>query len=46
MPALLDRITSTFAARYPIERELARGGMATAYHCSRNRQCRQPSALE
>ena len=31
MPALLDRITSAFATRYPIERELGRGGMATVY---------------
>ena len=31
MPALLDRITSAFAHRYPIERELGRGGMATVY---------------
>ena len=31
MPVLLDRITSAFATRYPIERELGRGGMATVY---------------
>jgi serine/threonine protein kinase len=31
MPALLDRMTSAFASRYPIERELGRGGMATVY---------------
>ena len=31
MPALLDRVTSAFAARPPIERELGRGGMATDY---------------
>jgi hypothetical protein len=31
MPALLDRITSAFATRYPIERELGQGGMATVY---------------
>ncbi len=29
--ALLDRVTSAFATRYPIERELGRGGMATVY---------------
>ncbi len=31
MPALLDRVTSAFAARYRIERELGRGGMATVF---------------
>jgi hypothetical protein len=31
MPALLDRITSAFATRYPIEHELGRGGTATVY---------------
>jgi eukaryotic-like serine/threonine-protein kinase len=31
MPALLDRVTSAFATRYPIERELGQGGMATVY---------------
>jgi hypothetical protein len=31
MPALLDRVTSAFATRYPIERELGGGGKATVY---------------
>jgi len=31
MPDLLDRLRSAIAARYTIERELGRGGMATVY---------------
>ena len=31
MPSLLDVVSEALADRYPIERELGRGGMATVY---------------
>ena len=31
MPDLLDRLKTALADRYPIERELGSGGMATVY---------------
>ncbi|HEU5039197.1 MAG TPA: protein kinase [Gemmatimonadales bacterium] len=31
MPSLLESVSSALAGRYPIERELGRGGMATVY---------------